>query len=75
MCQQCKTYNNLFIGGCTGFSKNINAVKRWEINAAFRENIQTIFHKHLNYDIQKYKHFDLNPSRIKKNQDAVDNIL
>ena len=29
----------------------------------------------MNYDVQKYKYPDLNPSRIKKDQDAVDNIL
>ena len=29
----------------------------------------------MNYDVQKYKHSDLNPSRIKKCQDAVDDIL
>ena len=45
------------------------------INAAYRANIRTSFHEHFNYDIQKYKHPDLNPSRIKKDQDAVNNIL
>ena len=37
--------------------------------------MRTIFHKYLNCDAQNYKHPDLNPSRIKKGQDAVDNIL
>ena len=68
-------HKNLFIGGCAGFSTNINAVKRWEINAVYTANIQTIFHKLLNCDVLKYKHPDLNPSRIKKDQDPVDNIL
>ena len=45
------------------------------INAAYRANIRTSFHEDFNYDIQKYKHPDLNPSRIKKDQDAVNNIL
>ena len=63
------------MGGCTGFSTSINTVKRWKINAAYRVNIRTSFHKHLNYDVQKYKHPDMNPSRIKKDQDTIDNIL
>ena len=46
-----------------------------ERNTAYRANIPKIFYKHLNYDVQKYKHPDLSPSRIKKDQDAVDNIL
>ena len=29
----------------------------------------------MNYDVLKYKHPDLNPSRITKDQDPVDNIL
>ena len=45
------------------------------LNATYWANIWTIFHKNLNYDVQKYKHPDLNPSRIKNDQDAVDNIL
>ena len=49
-------------GGCTGFSRNVNAVKRWEINAAYRAALRTCFHKHLDYQPQKYKHPDLNPS-------------
>ena len=46
-----------------------------ERNAAYRANIPKKFYKHLNYDVQKYKHPDLSPSRIRKDQDAVDNIL
>ena len=63
------------MGGSTRFSTSINTVKPWKINAAYRVNIRTSFHKHLNYNVQKYKHPDLNPSRIKKDQDAIDNIL
>lgn len=62
-------------GGCTGFSTNVNAVKRWEINAAYRAALRTCFHKHLDYHPQKFKHPDLNPSRIKKDEDAVQCIL
>ena len=46
-----------------------------ERNTAYRANIPKNFYKHLNYDVQNYKHPDLSPSRIKKDQDAVDNIL
>ena len=62
-------------GGCTGFSRNVNAVKRWEINAAYRAVLRTCFHKHLDYQPQKYKHPDLNPSRIKKDENDVQRIL
>ena len=62
-------------GGCTGFSTNINAVKRWEINAAYRAALRNCFHSHLNYDLPRYKHVDLNPSRIKKDQEDVQRIL
>ena len=61
--------------GCTGFSRNLNAVKRWEINAAYRTALRTCFHKHLDYQPQKYKHPDLNPSRIKKDENDVRRIL
>ena len=40
-----------------------------DINAAYRPNIRTTFYKQL------YKNPDLISSRIKKDQDAVDNIL
>ena len=36
-------------GGCTGFSTNVNAVKRWEISAAYSAALETCFHKHLDY--------------------------
>ena len=51
-------------GGCAGFSRNANAVKRWEINAAYRAELRTCFLKHLDYQPQKYKHPYLNPSGI-----------
>jgi hypothetical protein len=62
-------------GGCTGFSTNINAVKRCEINAGFRAALRSCFHKHLNYQPQKYKHPDLNPTRIEKDENDVEKIL
>ena len=62
-------------GGCTGFSTNLNAVKRWEINAAYIGNLRTCFHRHLNYQPQNCKHPDLNPSRILKDEADVQKIL
>ena len=62
-------------GGCTGFSTNVNAVKRWEISAAYREALGTCFHKHLDYQPQKYKHHDINPSRIMQDEKAGQCIL
>ena len=51
-------------GGCTcfSFSTNVNAIKRREINATYRALLRSRFHKHINYQLQKYKHPDLNPS-------------
>ena len=62
-------------GACTGFPTNVNAVKRWEINAAYGAALRTCFHKHLDYQSQKYKHHDLNPSRIMQDEKAVQSIL
>ena len=53
----------------------MDAVKRWEINAAYRAALRTCFHIHLDYQPQKYKHPDLNPSRIKKDEKDVQHIL
>ena len=61
--------------GCTGFSSNVNAVKRWEINAAYTAALRTCFHKHLDYQPQKYKYHDLNTSRIMQDEKAVQCIL
>ena len=63
------------LGGCTDFTRNVNSVKRWEINATYRAALLTCFHKHLDYQPQKYKHADLNPSRIKKDENDVQRIL
>ena len=48
---------------------------RWEINAAYRAALRTCFYKRLDYQPQKYKHPDLNPSRIKKDEIDVKCIL
>ena len=46
-----------------------------EMNATYRAAIRSWFHKHLNYNTQKYKHPDLKPSRIKKDEATVLKIL
>ena len=62
-------------GGCTGFSTNVNTVKRWEVIATYRAGFRSCFFSHLNYVFPKYKHPNLNPSRIKKDQEDVQRIL
>ena len=55
--------------GCTGFSTNVNAVKRWEINATYRASLRKCFDNHIIYHPQKFKDPDLNLSRIKKDEE------
>ena len=45
------------------------------MNVTYRATLCSCFHKHLNYNTQKYKHPDLNPPRIKKDEAAVLKIL
>ena len=47
-------------GETTGFSTNIGAVQRWEINASYRAELRKVFHlQHINFNPQSYKHKDL----------------
>ena len=62
-------------GGVTGFSTNDNAVKRWELNSAYRASLRKCFHEHLHYKLQKYAHADLTPSRIKKDEADVQMLM
>ena len=62
-------------GGTTGFSTNLGAVQRWEVNAAYRASLRTVFHQHLNFTTQRHKHKDLSPSRIVKDENDVQSIL
>lgn len=62
-------------GGTTGFSTNINAVRRWEINASYRADLRNCFHEHFNYESQQYPHKDLSPSRILKDEEDVAAVL
>jgi hypothetical protein len=41
-------------GGTNGFSTSLGAVKRWEINAAYRASLRSVFHQHLDYCPQSY---------------------
>jgi len=61
-------------GGTTGFSTNDNAVKRWEITAAYRAGIRRCLLEHLNFKKQKYLHNDLAPSRILRDEKDVQSL-
>ena len=41
-------------GGTTGFSTNVGAVRRWEVNASYRAELRKCFHEHLHYAPQNY---------------------
>ena len=45
------------------------------MNATYRATLRSCFHKHLNYNTQRFKYLDLNPSRIKKDKAAALKIL
>lgn len=62
-------------GGTTGFSTNIGAVQRWEINAAYRASLRSVFHEYLNFKSQAHKHKDLSPSRIAKDEENIASII
>ena len=49
-------------------------MKRWEINATYRGSLRKCFDNHIIYHPQKFKDPDLNLSRIKKDEDAVQKI-
>ena len=42
-------------GGTAGFSANIGAVHRWEINSKYRASLRTVFHQHLDYKSSNYQ--------------------
>ena len=58
-------------GITTGFSTNIGAVHRWEINSKYRASLRTVFPQHLDYKSSNYQHKDLAPSRICKDENDV----
>lgn len=53
------------LGGTTGFSMNIGAVKRWEVNGSYRAEFRSILHQHLNVS-RSNQHKDLSSSRINR---------
>ena len=61
-------------GGTTGFSTNVGAVKRWEVNASYRAALRSIFHQYLNFS-QSHHHKDLSPSRIIRDENDPQSIL
>ena len=61
--------------GTTGFSTSANAVRRWEVNASYRAELRTSFHRHLDYNQQKYKHKDISPSRIRRDERDVTSFM
>ena len=62
-------------GGTTGFSTSVNGVRRWEVNASYRAELRTCFQKHLHYNRQKYKHKDISPPRIRKDERDVISVI
>ena len=62
-------------GGTTGFSTNVNAVKRWELNASYRAAIRKCFHDHLHYQPQRSIHADLTSFRITKDEADIQSLL
>jgi hypothetical protein len=62
-------------GGTTGFSTNIGAVKRWEVNASYRAALRNCFHEHLHYQNKASKHKDLTASRIERDEKDVQSVV
>ena len=65
-------------GGTPGFSSNIGAMHRWEINSKYQALLRTAFHQHLDCKSSNYQHKDLAPSRICKdgnNVSALTNVF
>ena len=61
--------------GTTGFSTSLGAVKRWEINAAYRASLHSVFYQHLDYSPQSYHHKDLSLHRILKDESDIQSII
>ena len=58
-------------GGTTGFSTDIGAVHRWEVNSKYRASLRIVFHQNLDYKSSNYQHKDIVPSRNCKDENAV----
>ena len=62
-------------GGTTGFSQNSGAVHRWELNATYRAGLRRCLLQHTSYKQPSDTHSNLSPSRIKKVQADISNII
>ena len=62
-------------GGTTGFSQNSGAVHRWEFNATYRAGLRRSLLQHTSFKQPPNTHSDLLPSRIKKDQTDISNII
>ena len=62
-------------GGTTGFYTNVGAVRRWEVNASYRAALRKVFQQHINFHPHRYKHKDLSPSRINKDESDIESVL
>ena len=62
-------------GGTTRFSPSVIAVRRWEVNASYTAELRICFDNHLDYSQQKYKHKDVSPSRIRRDERDVVSVM
>ena len=62
-------------GGTTGFSTNINAVRRWELSASYRSAIRGCMQQHVMYAPQNYQHKDLRISRIRQDEKHIQAVI
>ena len=61
-------------GGTTGFSTNVGAVQRWELNASYWASLRRCIHDHLHYEQKYVKHEDLTKSRISRDEKDVKSV-
>ena len=57
------------------FLNKCQCSEKMEDQCYLQISLRKCFHNRINYHPQKFKHADLNPSRIKKDEDAVQKIL
>ena len=61
-------------GGTTGFSTNVGAVQRWELNASYRASLRRCIHAHLHYEQKYVKHEDLTKSKFSRDEKDVKSV-
>ena len=57
--------------GTADFLTNVDAVRRWEVNASNKSALVPCFQQHVSYQTQAYEHKDLTPSRIAKDEAVI----